>query len=173
MINNYLKLILQFILLVLAQILIFNQISILSYAVPLLYIYFILKLPVNFNQNLVLLLAFVLGFCVDSFSTTYGVNTSATVLAAFLRPYIQKIFFSVEDMETIVPSVSKLGVGIFYKYATCIVLVHHSAVFLIEYMSSMNLNALLHIASSSLLTMVLIVILESFSFGQTIKNERR
>ncbi len=172
--NNYLKLTLQFFLLIFAQVLILNQMSVFSYAVPMLYVYFIIKLPVNMNRSLVLVLGFLLGFIIDAFTNSYGINASATVLVAFLRPYIQKLFFSVDDYDGVTPSVSSLGAENFYKYAVSMVFVHHTAIFVIEYLSLRDITStLLHIILSTLLTMLIIIALESLSYSQNTRNERR
>jgi rod shape-determining protein MreD len=174
MTNNYVKLPAQFALLILAQVLILNQVSVFSYAVPLLYIYFIIKLPINFNRSLTQLIAFILGLSIDAFTNSYGINSAATILVAFLRPYIQKLFFSLEDFDEVVPSVSRLGAGNFYKYAVSMVVIHHSAIFLIEYLSLRDISSLLlHIGLSSVLTLFIIAALESFSYKQRTRNERR
>jgi rod shape-determining protein MreD len=174
MTNNYVKLPVQFILLILAQVLILNQVSVFSYAVPLLYVYFIIKLPINFNRSLIQLIALIMGLSIDAFTNSYGINSAATVLVAFLRPYIQKLFFSLEDFDEIIPSASKLGAGNFYKYAVSMVIIHHTAIFLIEYLSLRDISSmLLHIGLSSVLTLLIIAALESFSYKQKARNERR
>ncbi|MFT4073736.1 MAG: rod shape-determining protein MreD [Dysgonamonadaceae bacterium] len=172
--TNSLRIISQFILLVLVQVLILNQISIFGYAVPFLYIYLIIKLPLNMNRSLVLLIAFLLGLCIDAFTNSYGINASATVLAAFARPYIQKLFFNQEDFTDSVPSARSLGSAKFYKYSVLVVLLHHTAIFLIEYLSLTEAFSLaLHALLSTILTLIIIIALESFSYNRRLKNERR
>lgn len=174
MTSNYLKLAVQFVLLILAQILILNQISVLGYAVPLLYVYFIIKLPINLNRSLVIFLAFLMGIILDAFTNSYGINSAATVLAAFVRPYIQKLFFSLDDFNEVTPSVTTLGAGNFYKYAVCIVVIHHTVLFLVEFLSLNNIpSLLLHISLSSVLTLIIIGALESVSYNRKKSNERR
>ena len=58
----------QFVLLLALQVLVLNNIEIFGYMNPYLYIIFILMLPANLNRNLVVLLGFALGFCVDIFA---------------------------------------------------------------------------------------------------------
>lgn len=170
MTSNALKFTVQFFLLVLVQVLVLNQISILGYAVPFLYIYFIIKLPANTNKSLVILLGFLLGFTVDIFTNSYGINASATVLAAFVRPYIQKLFFSEDDFASTSLGVNSLGASVFYKYAATMVLIHHAMVFLVEYMSfSEPMSLVLHALFSSLLTVIIIIGLESFSYKRSDK----
>ncbi len=60
--SNIFKYITLFIVLALLQVLVLNKISFLGYAVPFVYIYFILKLPVGCDRNLSTSLGFLLAF---------------------------------------------------------------------------------------------------------------
>lgn len=163
---NNLKIAFKFVLLVLAQVYLFNQISLFGYALPFLYIYLIITLPATMNRSVVLLIAFFLGLSVDVFTNTYGLNASATVLAAFVRPYVQRLFLSREDFTDIPPSARVLGAGKFYKYAMGMVLVHHTAIFMVEYLSFFApLMLLMKILFSSLFTLALIMGLESLFYN--------
>ena len=83
--------IISFILLVLVQVLALNNIQFLGYINPYIYILFILSLPVRLPQWITLLLGFVLGLTIDTFSNTMGTHAFATVLIAFLRNGIIKL----------------------------------------------------------------------------------
>jgi len=148
---------------VLLQVLILNQIFFLGYATPFLYIYFIIKLPVAMNRNMVVLLGFFLGLTIDLFCNTLGLNAAATTFAAFVRLPVQKLFFEREDFEHLKPKLSVLG-GSFIKYAAAMILIHHTALVSIESFSySDPLTIILRIISSSVLTFVLLFAIESLS----------
>ena len=66
--------IVSFIVLVLVQVLVLNNIHFMGYINPYIYILFILLLPVRFSRHFTLILAFVLGLIIDAFSNTYGVR---------------------------------------------------------------------------------------------------
>ena len=72
-----------FILLVLVQVLVLNNIQFLGYIDPYLYILFILVLPVQMPRWFLLILAFALGITIDIFSNTLGMQAFATVFIAF------------------------------------------------------------------------------------------
>src|SRR5674536_70033 len=91
MINSILRFGLIFILLVLFQVLLLNNIQFSGYVNPYVYIMFILLLPVEFPSWLLLLLSFATGLIIDFFSGSPGMHTSATVLAGFVRPYVLRI----------------------------------------------------------------------------------
>lgn len=168
MTNNWLKQLVLFIVLILLQVLVFNHISFMGYATPYLYIYFIIKMPIGTNRNLLMLLAFALGFIIDIFNNTPGQNAAATVFAAFVCRPIQELFFAREDFDHFIPNLTTLG-GAFMKYASTIVLIHHAILISISYFSYFNLPIIiLRIISSALLTSIIIFALEGISVKKRI-----
>jgi len=161
--NNLIKYSLLFISLVLLQVLVLNQIFFLGYATPFLYIYFLIKLPVGINRNIVVLLGFLLGLIIDMFCNTLGLNAAAATFAAFLRLSVQKLFFEREDFEHIEPKLSSLG-GSFIKYVIAMILIHHTALIAIESFSYSDIETMLiRIVLSSALTFILVFAFESFA----------
>lgn len=85
--------ILRFVVLILAQALIFNHINLLGTVNPFPYILFILLFPVNNNRVLFIFLSFMLGLFIDLFSDSGGVHAAACVTIAFIRPAVLKFVF--------------------------------------------------------------------------------
>lgn len=83
---------LRFILLLLIQILVFKQLTLLHIGpvFPDIYIYplFLLLLPIATSRELLLVLGFVLGLTIDWFYDSWGLHASACVFLAFVRPFI-------------------------------------------------------------------------------------
>lgn len=124
---------LQFLVLVLLQVFILNHIQLGGYVNPYLYILFILILPINTPKWLLLVLGFILGLTIDLFTHTPGMNSSATVLIAFIRPYILEIIAPREGYEKdSSPRVKLYGFTWFLRYTFILVLVHHFVLFYIE-----------------------------------------
>jgi rod shape-determining protein MreD len=168
--NNLIKYLLLFIGLVLLQVLVLNEISFLGYAVPFAYIYFIMKLPFGTNKNLVLFLGFLLGFTIDIFCNTPGINAAATTLIAFLCRPIQGLFFILDDYKDQTPSYGLLGFS-FMKYAVFLTFIHHIALVSIESFSFFNIKlVLLRIILSTILTSIIIFAFEGFSTGTSRKG---
>ena len=71
-----------FIVLILLQVLVLNNVQFLGFLNPYIYILFILSLPVKFPRWITLILGFVLGLIIDVFSNTIGTHAFATVLIA-------------------------------------------------------------------------------------------
>lgn len=149
--------------LVLLQGLVLNNLHIAGYATPFLYVVLILTFENDVKPSVLMLWAFVVGLLVDIFSDTPGMNAAASVLTAFLRPMLLRLFVPRDVQETVVLSMRTMGVGVFFKYVVSAVLLHHTALFLLEFFSLAHpLDLLLRILSSTLLTTCCIWALELF-----------
>lgn len=156
--------IIRFILLVLLQVLVLNNIQFLGYINPYLYILIILALPVQMPRWITLLLAFALGLIIDTFSNTLGMHAFATVLVAFLRNGIIKLFTSIEEGNNPTPSFYTFGVSAYVKYVVVLVLIHHTTLFILEAFSFTNFwITLAKITLSSVVTILMILGIQSLS----------
>ncbi len=133
MINVFPRYIISFIILVLLQVLILNNIQLSGYINPYIYILFILTLPFDTPKWALLVLGFLLGLSVDLFTHTVGMHTSATVFLAFLRPALLNSMEprSGYDPDTN-PSIQDYGLRWFFKYTAISILAHHLFLFFIE-----------------------------------------
>ena len=148
--------------LVLVQVLLLNKISLFGLATPFLYIYIVLVADRNTDHNLLMLIAFAAGLVVDIFSNTPGVNAAASVLLAFLRPGLLRLFSPREEFENFEPGIHTLGFWPFMRFVTVSLLVHHAAVFFIEAFSFAHLGyLLLRTLCSTLLTIMLVISIDS------------
>lgn len=160
-----LKYIFTFIGVLIAQILVFNQIQFSGYINPAFYIIFILILPVSTPAWLRLISSFLLGFIVDIFSQSPGLHTSASVLIAFLQPYILITFQNTEIDEEKPSSMSFLGFQWFVSYTAILVLIHQSTYFLLEIFSFSNfLDSLYRIILSSFATFTVIILTQLITY---------
>lgn len=148
-----------FIVLLLAQAIICNHVILFNVAMPIVFIYFIIRLPITLSTNRVLTLAFLLGLGVDVFSDTQGMNALACTLLAALRHPIFRLYFPREDdLTNPEPSIRSLGPGIYVKYLFTMVLVYCILLFAIEAFTFFNpLQLSLRILSSTVLTFVILL----------------
>lgn len=172
MVKTALQFIILYIMMVLTQVIVFNHICLFGYAVPLVFIYVIIKLPITLNVNWVLTISFLLGLTIDIFSDTQGMNSLAcTILGALRRPILHLYFPREEEMSMPMPSFRSLGVSVYLKYVFSISLIYCILFFLIESFSLFNPGRLLiKIASSALLTFIIIIAIDSLTFR---RNEKR
>ena len=142
-----------FVLLVLVQALILNNISFFGYATPFLYVYLILVFDANMSRNSLLLWGFALGLAVDICSNTPGVNAAATTLLAFMRPMLLRLFTPRDSAEDFSPSILSMGINPFIRYLTFCLLFHQTALVLLLTFSLVQPHVIvLKIVSSIFLT---------------------
>ncbi|WP_372775848.1 rod shape-determining protein MreD [Mangrovibacterium sp.] len=148
------------VILVLVQVLLLNHIQISGLINPYLYILFILILPFNTPNYLLLILGFLLGLNIDIFSNTLGIHASATTFLAFVRPFVINLISSRDVLElNQAPKISELGFAWFFRYTLILVVIHHFFLFFIEVFSfSGFFHTLMRIVFSSVLTIVLVII---------------
>ena len=124
----------------LLQIFLFNQLSVSIYLCPLVYVAFVLLLPLELPHALVLLGGLASGAVMAWTMGTAGINTAATVLLAFLRPHVLRLLCRRDDArEEGVPSVERLGKAVFLNYLAVLVLIHHALFFALESLSGQYL----------------------------------
>jgi rod shape-determining protein MreD len=151
-----------FLLLIALQLLIFNNIEFSGYVNPYVYVMFILILPVAIPSWILLLLGFLTGFMIDIFSGTMGVHTFATVIAAYVRPWVLSLNVTAETAEgEMSPSSYRSGLRWFIVYTVTVVLAHHLALFLVEIFSfRLFLHTLLRVLLSTAVTTFFIVLFD-------------
>lgn len=170
------KIALQFIILglilVLAQVIVFNHICLFNVAVPMVFIYLIIRLPITLSLNWVLTIGFFLGLLVDVFSDTYGMNALAcTVLAMLKRPVLRLYVPREEDLTRPEPSMLSLGTGVYMKYLLSMTLIYCTLIFLIEAFTFFNpLQLVLRIVFSTILSLFIMLGIDSI---MTPRSEKR
>ncbi|MBD3639112.1 MAG: rod shape-determining protein MreD [Crocinitomicaceae bacterium] len=131
--NTWVKYALVFVLVVLIQGLVVNNIQLSEYVMPMVYPIMILLLPFNQNALTSMLIALVLGLCVDAFSDTFGIHASAALLIGYVRPTLLKYIQPKEGYDTsLLPTVHDMGFVWFGLYASIMLLIHHLWFFSIE-----------------------------------------
>lgn len=160
--NSVLRYTVIFIILIMLQLLIFNNIEFSGYINPYVYVMFILILPVAIPSWVLLLLSFLTGFVIDLFSGTMGVHAFATVMAGFVRPWALSLNVTAEASEPeMSPSSFRNGLRWFLIYTVAVVLVHHLALFFVEHFSFRNFgHTLLRVLLSTAATTFFIVLFD-------------
>ena len=168
MINSILRFGLIFILLMVLQVVLFNNIQFSGYVNPYIYIMFIILLPVEIPSWLLLLLSFGTGMLLDLFSGSPGMHSSATLLAGFVRPYILRIISPRDGYEArSEPSMLNYGLRWFLSYTVLIVLVHHTALFYLEVFRFADFfRTMARVLLSSVFTVSFIVLIEFYRRGR-------
>src|SRR6476620_5010611 len=121
----------RFILLLAAQILIFNNMNFLGYINPYPYILFIILYPVNGNKTALLLSSFVLGIIMDMFCNSGGVHAAACLVLAYYRPAIFKFSFGLSyEYQTV--RLNDVLTPERFSFILIAVVLHHLVLFVLE-----------------------------------------
>ena len=164
MINNLIRGLLYFVVLVLIQVLILNNIHFLRIATPFLYLYFIVKMPVGSPRDLVVLFSFLIGLVIDVFSNPPGMHAAACTLTGFIREPLIRFYMGKDLPDGIYPSYKTFGYGGFFRYVLSLVVIHHVTLFLIESLTLFDpLFLALRIGASVITTTLLICTIEAFN----------
>jgi hypothetical protein len=151
---------LTFLILVLVQVLLFNNVQLGGYLNPYVYVLFILSLPFETPRWGLLVLGFLLGLTIDLFSHTVGMHTSAVVFMAFLRPIVLRTLEPRDGYEPEKqPSVKDYGFSWYFYYAGILILAHHLFLFYVEIF---KLDHFFHTLSRALLSAVFSLVLILF-----------
>lgn len=160
----YIKEVFVFILLILLQVLLLNRINVFGIATPVLYLYFLLKLPVGRNQFYVIISGFLMGLIIDIFLNTPGMNAAATTIIATFRKPIINLFYDREIYDEFVPGINTT-IGPFVRFTIFMILTHLTLLFFIESFTLFNLlNTIIRISASSVISIILILALDSLIY---------
>ena len=135
------SIVLAFLLLVPAQAVIFNHLALFNVALPIVFIYIVIMLPVTLGTNWSTTIGFLAGLAVDIFCDTAGVNTLGCTGRS--------------------PSTRSMGHGAFMKFLVTMVLIYCTMVFTIEAFQFFNFRLLvLRIIASTIYSFILLYALD-------------
>ncbi len=151
--------------LILAQVLVFNHVFLFGFAIPLVFLYTLVKLPVTMSKEWQFTVAFVLGLIIDIFSDTPGLNALAsTVTVALRRPIIRLYVVRDDELSDPYPGMRSFGGFTFFKYTLTFCFLYCAIVFIIEDLSFAHPERMiLRIVSSTILTSLLILGIDSLN----------
>jgi len=149
----------RFVLLLAAQILIFNNVNFLGYINPYPYMLFIILFPVNGNKFGLLAASFFLGIIMDMFCNSGGVHAAACVMLAFFRPYIFKFSFGLSyEYQTV--RLNDVLTPERFSFILIAVVIHHFTLFLLEVFKLIFIwEILLKTVLSTLFTIIICIVI--------------
>ncbi|MCF0190454.1 MAG: rod shape-determining protein MreD [Marinilabiliaceae bacterium] len=131
--QNIIRLLLLFIILVLLQVVIFNNLDFLGFINPYPYILLVMSMPFGVSTSFLMIIGFGIGLTIDMFSNTPGMHAGSCVLLAYLRPWILKLIALHDDYKTgNLPSSASYGGMWYLKYTILCVSIHHVVLFCFE-----------------------------------------
>jgi hypothetical protein len=104
------------------QLFLFDSLNLGPYINPLVYVAFIVLLPMNIGRFALLVTGLAMGVSMDMFTGSAGLHTIATLAVAYARPFVLNVIVGKEYVvEGGVSSTKTIGPGKFARYASIIV----------------------------------------------------
>lgn len=157
----------RFVLLVLLQGLILNDVNLWGgMAIPYLYVLFLLMLPLETPRWAELLIGLACGLAIDMFTNTIGMHASACLMVAYSRPLLLRAIAPRDGYEFgMRPSVHDMGFAWYVKYALVLIFIHHTWLFFLEvYSFSGFFNTMVRALLSTAFTFILVLLSQYLTF---------
>lgn len=147
-----------FLTLVLLQVFLFDNISLSVYFHPLIYIAFVIILPLDMRPVWVLLLSALLGLTMDMATGQAGLNVIATTAVGFMRTAIVGLICGRSmGFDDTIPSLHRFTTKNLVGYVVAMVVVHSAIYFGMESLSMMHiLHTLLRIVVSDVVAIFVV-----------------
>lgn len=160
--RNIVYIALSFILYVLVQVLFLKNLILFDVAFCFVYIAFILMLPLQISTTGLILTGFSIGFTIDIFYDSLGINAAATTLIAFLRPHWMQLIPPRMGYENVnLPTLKTFGLNWFLTYSLPLIFIHHIVLFFVEAGGfSMFFFTLFKVIFSTIFTFLIIVLVQ-------------
>lgn len=158
----------RFVILVLIQVFILNNINFLGFINPYLYVLFILLLPLNLTHYKVIFFSFLMGLTIDLFEDSGGINAAASVLIGFLRPSFLRFSFGISyEHQTV--KFHQTPFAQRFTYISLLVVIHHLVLFSLEIF---NLSYIILILKKTLFSSIFTILLILIVSGIFQQNKR-
>lgn len=133
----------RYILVMMLQVLLFDQLQLLGVCHPYIYILCLMMMPITLPHSVDMIIGAVVGLVMDIFCNSLGVHTASCILLMFIRPYLLGAIVNDKDRLNEQISLRTLGMEALLKYVIILVLVHHLMVFLLAAWSWSHLGFVL------------------------------
>lgn len=149
----------RFILLLLVQVLLFNNIDLFGFINPYPYVLFIILFPVNGNKLGLLVASFCLGLIMDMFWNSGGVHATACLVLAYFRPSIFKFSFGLSyEYQTV--KLNDVLTPERFSFILIAVTIHHFTIFILEVFKFSDVwNVFIRTISSTLFTIITCILI--------------
>ena len=155
---EWIRQIVRLVVVVLLQVLLFDHLQIAGWGLPMVYVLFLMNLPVQVPRWAEMLIGAIVGLVFDIWHSSLGVNMAACVAFCYLRPIL--LGNLIQDLERVKGEVCSASIGNieYVKSLAILTVVHHLLVFSLESWSWHNWwIVLLQTLLSSVLTILIIM----------------
>ncbi len=148
----------RFLLLLLLQVLLINNLQFLGVCHPYIYIFSLLVMPITLPRWADMLIGGVAGLILDMFCNSLGVHIAACIMLMYVRPHLIGAYVSDRERLTDEIDMRSIGVVNFVKYTILLVLLHHTMVFFLTAWSVQHFwFTLLEVVVSSIISILLLI----------------
>ncbi|WP_111706637.1 rod shape-determining protein MreD [Lutibacter citreus] len=158
--NSILKNSFRFILLVIVQVLVLNNLNLFGFLNPMIYIIWVFLFPIRKSKSLFLILSFLLGLTIDFFSNSGGINAGATLFIAYIRLPILQAVLKKSDFDYLLFNLRAISFGKAFTFISILTFIHHFIIFSLEYFSFNSYSSIIY---NTLLTSICTIIISILS----------
>jgi len=161
--NKWLKLSLEFVVLVILQVMLFNHLQLIYVINTFPYIFVVICFPNSMNNIARTAVGFLLGIIIDMLCGTWGIHAIATTTAAFIQPGLLRLIALPEQLDRRVPTFFVMKWK-FLEYVLFMVLIHHLLLFALESFDfALWYWVLLKTVVSSIVTIGIVMLIDRIS----------
>ncbi len=148
----------RYLLIMVLQVLLFDQLQLWGACHPYIYVLCLLMMPITLPHSADMLIGAFAGFIMDIFCNSLGVHMAACILLMYIRPYLIGVIVNDKDRLNEQISLHAIGMEALLKYTVIMVLIHHLTVFLLAAWSWSHMGfVLLETIVSSTITILLVI----------------
>lgn len=155
---DWTKQIVRYIIVMILQVLLFDQLQLLGVCHPYIYILCLMMMPITLPHSADMIIGAVAGLVMDIFCNSLGIHTASCILLMFIRPYLLGGIVNDKDRLNEQISLRTLGMEAMVKYVLILVFIHHLMVFILAAWSWSHIGfVLLETIVSGLITSAMII----------------
>ena len=148
----------RYVIVMLLQVLLFDQLQLWGVCHPYIYILCLLMLPITLPHSVDMVIGAIIGLIMDVFCNSLGVHTASCILIMFIRPYLIGAIVNDKDRLNEQISLRAIGMEAMIKYVVILVIIHHLVVFSLAAWSWHHIGfILLETLVSSIVTISIII----------------
>ena len=146
----------RYILIMMLQVLLFDQLQLWGACHPYIYVLCLLMRPITLPHSADMIIGVAAGLIMDVFCNSIGIHMASCILLMYIRPYLIGVIVNDKDRLNEQISLHALGMEALLKYTIIMVLVHHLTVFMLAAWSWNHIGfVLLETMVSSTITILL------------------
>ena len=148
----------RYVIVMLLQVLLFNQLQLWGVCHPYIYVLCLLMMPITLPHSADMVIGAVVGLIMDVFCNSLGIHMASCILLMFIRPYLLGGIVNDKDRLNEQISLRTLGPEAMLKYVAILVLIHHLTVFALAAWSWSHIGfVLLETVVSSVVTILVVI----------------